>query len=182
MQLTHCLALTRQLRCSKRCSSISATDFFVLLGRDFRSSHIPGRQSPHGFTSDIAKSRVRDHGSDSVTLESATFDDDERDTRSNTSAMQPTHTMPNTRPLATGSSVTAADQRCTRPRSARLSRTGPKPPAATSLHKIARTEVRSRVEAIEQRSCIFSNEQGCLLCLSAGMRRNTRRNRLQQRT
>jgi hypothetical protein len=131
---------------------------------------IPGRHSPHGFTSDIAKSRVREHGSDSVTLESATFEDAERDTRPNTSIMQPTHTMPNTRPLATRSSVTAADQQCTRPRSARLSRTGPKPPAATSLHKIARTKVRctelklSNKEAASSRmnkAVFFVSRQGC---------------------
>jgi len=30
---------------------------------------LPGRHSLHGFTSDIAKSKYREHGSDSVTLE-----------------------------------------------------------------------------------------------------------------
>jgi hypothetical protein len=91
-----------------------------------------GRHSLHGSTSDIAKSKHREHGSDSVTLESATFEKADRDTRPNTSTMQSTHTISSTRPLAARSNVSATDEWCTRSKSMRLPRTGQKPPAAVS--------------------------------------------------
>ena len=79
----------------------------------------------------------REHESDCRAFGSATTEDAERDNRSKSA-----HTTSNTRALARTSSMSAADQPCTRPRSARLSRTEPKPPAAISLHAIPRTEAR----------------------------------------
>jgi hypothetical protein len=92
----------------------------------------PGRHALHGSTSDIAKSKHREHGSDSVTLESAIFEKADRDTRPNTSTMQSTRTISSTRPLAARSNVSATDKWFTRSKSVRLPRTGQKPPAAVS--------------------------------------------------
>jgi len=104
------------------------------------------RHSLHGSTSDIAKSKHREHGSDSVTLESATFEKADRDTRPNTSTMQSTRTISSTRPLAARSNVSATDKWCTGSRSVRLPRTGQRAAGssqpAISLHAISRTEVR----------------------------------------
>jgi len=137
---------------------------------------IPSRHSPYAFTSDIAKSKVREHGSDSVTLESATFDDDERDTRSNTSAMQPTHTISSRGTLATRSSVSARRTVVyeTEKREALedwIEAAGSNQP----LRDRKDGSVLCLVEAIEQRSCSFSAKQSYLLCPVAGMRRKSRR-------
>jgi hypothetical protein len=85
---------------------------------------------------------------------------------SNTSAAQPTYTTSNTRALAARSSVSTADPPRKRQRSARLSRTGPKPPAAISIHAIPSTEVCcTEFKRYNKETRSFSGEQGCLLCL-----------------
>jgi hypothetical protein len=125
------------LRCSRKVTQQSSNFLFCSTRQKLRFSQ--RTESPFTLRVHLEhrQGQSREHESDCRAFESATTEDAERDNRSKSA-----HTTSNTRALARTSSMSAADQPCTRPRSARLSRTEPKPPAAISLHAIPRTEAR----------------------------------------
>ena len=110
----------------------------------------------------------REHESDCRAFGSATTEDAERDNRSKSA-----HTTSNTRALARTSSMSAADQPCTKREAIEdwTKATGSNQPPCDPKNRSA----MHRVQKVEQRDCGFSGEQVFVLRLSASIRRKARR-------